>query len=273
MADDGFVTLTELTDRYANFMKNPLPAGPGVCVTCRVPHDPAYTGCYNCSRQPSNLAAVVPITYSINLGQMHLALRSYKDGWAGDDSDALCNRFTGELAGVLRRFLDSHEACVAAAAGVAHFDLVTTVPSATTERDRDRWRLRWIVEQGCALTKPRYRRVLVPTEAAAGGKSYNATSSPPHRPGRGRHARFINRADPLHAGCRPEALGRPLGDDRPRRMDTESDIVLFPSSVKPLTGSTASRRLIRSRAGRRVHDRVGPEAGEQGLLDRHRQQS
>jgi hypothetical protein len=173
MADAGFVTLTELTDRYANFMKNPLPAGPGVCVACRRPHDPAYAGCYNCSRQPSNLAAVVPITYSINLGQMHLALRSYKDGWAGDDSEALCNRFTGELAGVLRRFLDSHEACVAAAAGVAHFDLVTTVPSATTERDRDRWRLRWIVEQGCAVTAPRYRRVLVPTAAAASGKSYN----------------------------------------------------------------------------------------------------
>jgi hypothetical protein len=174
MTNDGFVTLAELTDRYANFMKHPLPAGHGVCPTCRAPHDPAYVSCYACSRQPANLAAVVPITYSVNLGQMHVALRAYKDGWAGDDSDALCNRFTGELAGVLRRFLDSHEPCVATAAGVPSFDLVTTVPSGTRERDRDRWRLRWIVETGCAVTAPRYRRVLVPTSVAALSKSYSA---------------------------------------------------------------------------------------------------
>lgn len=163
----------ELSDRYANFMVNPLPAGDGVCATCRTPCDPSYSECFNCGRGDQWLDAVIPVSYSVNLGQLHTALRGYKDGWGGDRSDALRDRFTVELASVLSRFLKRHEPCIAHAAGVDRFDVVTTVPSGTADRERDHWRLRWIVEQGCLPTASRYRRLLGPTEVSAQGKAYS----------------------------------------------------------------------------------------------------
>jgi phospholipid/cholesterol/gamma-HCH transport system permease protein len=104
---------------------------------------------------------------------MHTALRGYKDGWGGDDSDALRNRFTVGLAAVLTRFLEGHEERIARAAGTEGFDVVTTVPSGTPEREEVHWRLRWMPETGCRVTAPRYRRVLAPTPRAAKGKMYD----------------------------------------------------------------------------------------------------
>ena len=52
------------------------------------------------------LDAVVPITYSEHLGQMHTALRRYKDGYAQNQQYA-----TPRLAAILWLFTERHERC------------------------------------------------------------------------------------------------------------------------------------------------------------------
>jgi phosphoribosylpyrophosphate synthetase len=75
---------------------------------------------------------MVPITYSEHLGQMHLALRNYKDA-----NSAAIRRYDAiRLAAILWRFLRDHELCVGRAAGVESFDLVTIVPSSKPQRDK-----------------------------------------------------------------------------------------------------------------------------------------
>src|SRR4051812_33355110 len=111
-------------------MRNiPAPAA-GICASCRTFIEPGYRECYACAMGPAELNTVVPITYSEALGQVHGALRGYKDGWPAERSYAM-----PRLAAILWRFLEVHEPCVARAAGVAAFDVVTTVPSSTPDRD------------------------------------------------------------------------------------------------------------------------------------------
>jgi hypothetical protein len=62
-------------------------------------------------------------------------------------------------AAILWKFLDAHEQCVAAAAGVDSFDLVTTVPSSTPEKDEQRSNFRTIVGW-CEPISERYERVI-----------------------------------------------------------------------------------------------------------------
>lgn len=122
----------EASEAYQRAMRSVLPAGPGICRVCSGFIDPEYETCYRCDNQPNSLAAMVPITYSEHLGQMHLALRNYKDG----SSAAIRRHAAVRLAAILWRFLREHEGCVARAARVDGFDLVTTVPSSSPERDR-----------------------------------------------------------------------------------------------------------------------------------------
>ncbi len=104
---------------------------------------------------------------------MHTSLRGYKDGWAGNHSDQLKNQLTSQLAAVLTRFISRHERCLAAAAEVGTFDIVALVPSSTPQRVETRWRLRWILETGCAPLAPRFEMLLAPTPIAAQAKTYN----------------------------------------------------------------------------------------------------
>jgi len=104
-------TYVELSDPYANFMKNPAQPGPGVCHTCRGFPAEGYDEDRGCAFNPSYLDAVVPISYAPGLGQLHTALRGYKD----NTSAAVRRRFSLGLASVLWRFLASHEGCVARA--------------------------------------------------------------------------------------------------------------------------------------------------------------
>lgn len=112
-------------------MRNIAAAGPGICPVCRTFIDPEHRRCYPCEFQPDNFAAVVAITYSENLGQIHTALRNYKDG----ESRAIRRNAAIRLAAILWRFLGEHEECIARAAGVDEFDLVTIVPSSSPSRD------------------------------------------------------------------------------------------------------------------------------------------
>lgn len=150
-------------------MRNVLSAETeGVCRTCRTFIDPNYTRCWPCKEeQPNNLDVVVPITYSEHLGQMHTALRSYKDSRSEDVRRYAMVR----LAAILWRFLDAHERCVARAAGAHEFDLVTTVPSSTPEGDETRSGLRQIVEW-CTPIANRYERVLRATGEVPPGRDY-----------------------------------------------------------------------------------------------------
>lgn len=166
-------TIADLSDRYANFMINPATAGPGVCSVCRTFCSESFDTCWTCGHQPQNLDVMVPITYSVNLEQMHTALRGYKDGWGGNQSDRLRNKFTSELAAVLWRFLDLHENCIATAVGRSGFHVVTSVPSSTVERDESQWRLRWMLEKGCRRTEARFARLLKPTPIASQAKVYH----------------------------------------------------------------------------------------------------
>lgn len=70
----------EASEAYERSMRNMAPPGPGVCPVCRGFIDEEYETCFNCGFQPRCLDAVVPITYSEHLGQMHTALRNYKEG-------------------------------------------------------------------------------------------------------------------------------------------------------------------------------------------------
>lgn len=141
-------TVSELSDPYANFMFRPRP-GAGVCTVC-FNLTRGYERCYTCARGDLSLAAVVPISYSVGGEQLHHALMGYKrlDG-------EVARRLTVELAAVLWRFIAVHERCVARAAGLSAFELVTTVPSGEPGRDSHH-PLRRIVGELVGPTRERY---------------------------------------------------------------------------------------------------------------------
>jgi predicted amidophosphoribosyltransferase len=120
-----------------------------VCLT----FTQGYTTCYRCGHQPRGADAVLPISYSIHMGQLHAALRGYKEGWRS------ARRLKVELAAVLWRFLARHETCLARRAGVDRFDVVTTVPSGNRERDATH-PLPDIVGRIIRPTADRYERML-----------------------------------------------------------------------------------------------------------------
>jgi predicted amidophosphoribosyltransferase len=110
----------------------------------------------------------VPITYSEHLGQLHTALRGYKD-----DFYPQVRRYAMvRLAAILWRFLERHEHCVARAADIGAFDIVTTVPSSTPERDERRGNLRTMVGW-CGPLEGRVERLLRATGDVPSGREYD----------------------------------------------------------------------------------------------------
>jgi hypothetical protein len=148
-------TVAELSAPYTNFMLNPLaPSVEDVCSVCTT-FTEGFGTCYPCGHQTQFLDAVLPISYSVALGQLHHALQTYKRGYPSG-----AGQIQLQLAAVLWRFLAEHEACLAHRAGVSHFDIVTTVPSSSPERDEIH-PLRRIVGEIVAPTRDRYRRLLM----------------------------------------------------------------------------------------------------------------
>ena len=135
-------TVAELTELYGNFMLGPRP-GPGVCEVCFT-FTEGHERCFVCGRQNSALDAVAPISYSVAGGQLHHALAGYKR-LEGE----VARRLQVEVAAVLWRFLADHEACIARGAAATTFDVVTTVPSSSRERDENH-PLRRIVGEKCS---------------------------------------------------------------------------------------------------------------------------
>lgn len=125
------VGVHEASQAYERAMRNIAPAGPGICDVCWGFSNPDFETCFKCGHEPNSLDVMVPITYSGHGGQIHLALRNYKDG----GSESVRRYAAIRLAAILWRFLEDHEACVARGAGADQLDLVTIVPSSDPERD------------------------------------------------------------------------------------------------------------------------------------------
>jgi predicted amidophosphoribosyltransferase len=159
-------TVAVLSAPYGNFLLAPR-RGPGVCEVCF-----DLTGgpprCHHCARPDRAIATVTPISYSVAHEQLHHALAGYKRPPAD-----VAQRFQLELAAVLWRHLERHEACLARAAGVARFPFVTTVPSSHAERDRTH-PLRRIAGELCGATRDRHRRLLSRTDAPATPRAVRA---------------------------------------------------------------------------------------------------
>ena len=147
-------TVGELSSLYENVLLGPRP-GPDVCGTC-FNFTAGYERCYACAHGHEALDALVPISYSVAHEQLHHALASYKRL----DGDA-ARRLGVILAAILWRFLARHERCLATAAGIDRFDIVTSVPSSDRRRD-ERHPLRWLVGELIAPTRGRYQRLLRP---------------------------------------------------------------------------------------------------------------
>jgi hypothetical protein len=168
-------TVQELSDPYALFMRNPLAAAvPDVCEICHT-FTSGYGTCYRCGFDPRFTDVVVPISYSENFGQLHTSLAVYKRA-----PPSVARPVRMQLAAVLWRFLTAHEACIARAAGVDHFDLVTTVPSGSAERDADH-PLRSIVETIVAPTRDRFDRLLMRSSTAIAERTVDPLKYSPTR--------------------------------------------------------------------------------------------
>ncbi len=141
--------------------------GPGVCGDC-FNLTRGYGRCFACTRGQQRLAAFLPVSYSIAGGPLHRALAASKR-----DADPFVPVATATIAAILWRFLERHEQCVAAMAGVDRFDLVTTVPSGERSRDA-RHPLRRIVGQLVGPTRERHAPLLARTEAEVQQRQFDA---------------------------------------------------------------------------------------------------
>lgn len=148
--------VASLTAEPEGFLLTPS-HGSSVCADC-FNLTRGFKRCYACSRGEQHLAAFAPVSYSIAHEQLHNALWSYKRLAGARAEDAALM-----LSKILWRFLAAHERCVADAAGVAAFDLVTTVPSGDLSRDRQH-PLRRIAGELVGPTRGRHVRLLRRTE-------------------------------------------------------------------------------------------------------------
>ncbi|MBK5220668.1 MAG: hypothetical protein JJE35_12950 [Thermoleophilia bacterium] len=162
------LTVQEASVAYQQAMRNVGDGGEH--ATCRVCHtfiDPEYEICFPCRQQPESLSLVLPVSYSEHGGQLHLALRNYKDGSVQQVREYAWVRLTA----ILWRFLAAHESCLAGALRIDGFDLVTTVPSSSPEREA-KSPLRQMVE-ACRPIAPRHERLLGPSGTVLEGRDYD----------------------------------------------------------------------------------------------------
>jgi predicted amidophosphoribosyltransferase len=168
------LTVNDLAAPYANFLQ-PVPRViDGVCPTCRsgaLGHD----ACFHCGRvlprlQPAGADAVGLIALAPARSQLAYELVNYK---REATPAAIRDRFTLGLAAVLWRWLAAHERCLAAAAGVPGFPIITTVPSTNRERRGEHPMVRLV--SGIVIgSAERYRPLLSASGIAMGERDYRA---------------------------------------------------------------------------------------------------
>lgn len=167
-------TVSELTTPYANFMLAPK-AGPGICDRCCDLIAEGHTRCDRCASHHDCLDAVAPISYSVAHEQLHHALRAYKRL-----PDRVARRFQIELAAVIWRYLRDHERCLAQAAGVQRFALVTAVPSGSLERENSH-PLRRMLCTLVAPTRDRYQPLLTRSAVEVAPRTVDVSKFNPTR--------------------------------------------------------------------------------------------
>ena len=141
--------------------------GLGICPRCLNPI--GLEGlCRACRANEHQLAAVIPISYSVGGEWLHHLIASYKRDADPSIRDSLCT-----VTDLLEQFLARHEPCIAQAAGVTQFSIVTTVPSADQFRDLHH-PLRRIVGERVDGTRDRYERLLVRSQTSAIPRVYDA---------------------------------------------------------------------------------------------------
>jgi predicted amidophosphoribosyltransferase len=158
--------VSELTRGVEEFMFAPQ-RGPGVCRAC-FNLIGGYERCWPCAHGAHRLDAFVPISYSVSGGRLHAMLAAYKRT-AGVEARACEVR----LAAILWRYLARHEECVARAASVERFEVVTTVPSSDRERDVDH-PLRRVAGQLVGPVRDRHRRLLRRTTVPSRPREFDA---------------------------------------------------------------------------------------------------
>jgi predicted amidophosphoribosyltransferase len=163
----------DLANRSAGFLIPPR-HGSGVCHDC-FNLTRGYERCFACACGERRLATLVPISLSLGGSHVHHVLADYKrlQGLAAE-------RATRELAAILTRFLGSHEPCVAKAAGLSRFDVVTTVPSGDARRD-EAHPLRKLVAERVEPVRQRYERLLRHSGIQVRPRSFDARRFTPTR--------------------------------------------------------------------------------------------
>ncbi len=111
--------------------------------------------CRACWAGGNQLAAVLPVSYSVGGEWLHRLIASYKR-----DADPSVEDAVATLAEICERFVARHEQCLLDAVGGSVFELVTTVPSSDTRRDVHH-PLRRIVGELVACTRDRHERLLL----------------------------------------------------------------------------------------------------------------
>jgi hypothetical protein len=203
-------TVGELTALAGNYLLNPRP-GPGVCESCLNLTD-GFSRCYACASLPSRLAAVAPISYSFSGGQLHHALAGYKR-MTGTAS----RRMSVDLAAIVWRFLAEHEACVARAAGVDRFAIVTAVPSGDRGRD-EHHPLRRIIAELCGVTRERHERLLMRSQTEVAGRAFDLHKYEPVRDLHGESVLLID--DTWTTGANAQSAAAALRDAGAARVGT-----------------------------------------------------
>jgi predicted amidophosphoribosyltransferase len=158
--------VVELSASYANVLLRPRP-GPAVCTLCFDLTD-GGARCYHCSYDAAFIDAMAPISYSIGGEQLHHALAGYKR-YTGTPA----RYFTAVLAAILWRHAEEHEPCLARAAGVSGFDVITTVPSSDARRDETH-PLHRLVGELVKPLQPRFERLLRRTDESVIPHRFNA---------------------------------------------------------------------------------------------------
>jgi predicted amidophosphoribosyltransferase len=159
-------SVSELTRGVEPFLVGPR-AGPGVCRACFNLVD-GYERCWACAHGGRWLDAFVPVSYSVSGGPLHAMLAAYKRT-RGPEAHA----FEIRLAAILWRYLELHEGCIAAAASVRAFDLVTTVPSGARQRDAEH-PLQRMVSRRVGPVRERHRRLLERTDVPSRPHEFDA---------------------------------------------------------------------------------------------------
>lgn len=162
-----------------------LSAQPGVCQLCRG-WSSTYPRCFQCNEFLADIdrrdrPVVAPMGLAIKHEPLAAALWAYKDH-ANASVRSVAEEKLRNLLGVMGR---RHEDCIAAAAGVDSFELVTWVPSG--KRSAGQHPLRRLVSQARPFSE-RFRDVLRTADPASPGRVLS-------------ESRFIASSDAVGRAC------------------------------------------------------------------------